>query len=167
MKNLFNLYFLLFISSSTVIFSSSCTKEDAKPLTVSNESENFFKIGDTKNNIISKSYIISGDSTAYIVNCLYKNANDTSFLLLKGYGSEGIGKPMTTGKYKIVSFCDNCTIDLKPFEMILTYFSNQGGGYGTSGSVDVVVNNGKPTLTFENITLSNTDKKGSGKIIVQ
>ena len=153
-----------------VIFISGCSKKDEPtPVITPNTpvtSTSYFGVGTVKHSANVITYILQGDSTAYMIMAGPGLQNDSSFMYMKGYGSDGPGTPMTTGTYNVVSFCDTCSYTLQPFDVILLIGTNEGGGTATSGTLDIIVNNGKPTVTFSDITLNQTTLKGFGKIIV-
>ena len=157
------------------IIISGCKKEEeapvaATPNTTTTASASYIGVGTVKHSItaLGITYTLQGDSSAYMI-MAYATPPDSSFIFIKGYGSNGPGTPMTTGTYTVFPFgCDTCAQShtLQPFEVIMMLETTEGGDNAISGTLDVVVNAGKPTVTFSNITLDNTTLKGFGKIIV-
>lgn len=163
MKKNFKIYLAILLIGATLIM--SCSKKE-EPATTAVIERGYFGVGTVKHTIYSISNTLGGDSTAYMIKAAGAVPNDSSILLMKGYGSNGMGTRMTTGTYKVVYVCDSCTYSLKPFDMIIYIATTEGGGIATSGTIDVVVDKGSLTATFSNITLDKTALSGFGKIIL-
>jgi hypothetical protein len=157
------------ISIATLLLAAtliiSCSKKEETAIT-SVIDRGYFGVGTVKHTVYSVSNTLAGDSTAYIIQAGAEIPNEQGFMYFKGFGSNGIGTQMTTGTYKVVYLCDTCKYILKPFDVLLTILTKEGGGKATSGTMDVVVDKGKLTATFSNITLDKTALLGFGKIIL-
>ncbi len=164
--------FFIACISSMILLGSSCEKEKTTEETIdtptpTEAANNTFGFGGVMHKADFVSYQLTGDSVAYLVMGVPNNPNDTSIVMMKGYGSNGPGSQLTEGNYTIVHQGPSGTVNLNAFEMIVYMTTmEKAGGSAKSGTVKVTMNNFKPTLTFTNISFDNSDVTGSAKIIV-